>query len=95
MTFKIDDTWYIRPGRMPEHDCAGGVVVRFSLDEIYLATTGEIDTGILNLPKGHVEDGEELVMAARREIEEETGINKLTLIKYLGVKERLDFEKTS
>lgn len=37
-----------------------------------------------SLPKGHVEAGEETEEAARREIEEETGITDLTFIKKLG-----------
>lgn len=37
-----------------------------------------------SLPKGHVEPGEEIKTAAIREIEEETGITRLTFIKDLG-----------
>ena len=34
-----------------------------------------------SFPKGHVESGEELIDAARREIKEESGINELELVK--------------
>ena len=48
-----------------------------------------------SLPKGHVEKGEKILQAAKREIHEETGldINKLKLIKKLGVYERFSFNK--
>ena len=39
-------------------------------------------------PKGHVEEGETLEQAARREIEEETGLTGLELIDDLGSYER-------
>jgi len=43
-----------------------------------------------SLPKGHVEEGERLLSAARREIREETGIpeKNLTLVKKLATYER-------
>lgn len=41
-----------------------------------------------SLPKGHVDDGEDLLMAARREILEESGISELRLIRELGHYER-------
>ncbi|NQY10338.1 MAG: NUDIX domain-containing protein [Flavobacteriales bacterium] len=37
-----------------------------------------------SLPKGHVEEGEDLITAAHREILEETGIKTLKLIKKIG-----------
>ena len=48
-----------------------------------------------SLPKGHVEKGETILQTAKREIHEETGldINKLKLIKKLGVYERFSFNK--
>lgn len=47
------------------------------------------------LPKGHVEPGESLEAASRREIDEETGLRDLVLLGPLGVRERLDFDRTS
>ncbi|MBI3602113.1 MAG: NUDIX domain-containing protein [Candidatus Omnitrophica bacterium] len=37
-----------------------------------------------SLPKGHMEEGEDATTAAIREIEEETGITRLNLVKELG-----------
>jgi ubiquinone/menaquinone biosynthesis C-methylase UbiE/ADP-ribose pyrophosphatase YjhB (NUDIX family) len=48
-----------------------------------------------SLPKGHGEPGERLEDAARRELEEEAGLEGLILLGPLGVRERLDFERTS
>ncbi len=47
----------------------------------------------LVLPKGHVDPGETLEVAARREIEEEVGVSELRLIEYLGALERLSFDR--
>jgi len=41
-----------------------------------------------SLPKGHVEEGEEIEETARREIYEETGIKDLILVRPLGSYER-------
>ena len=41
-----------------------------------------------SLPKGHVEENEEFLEAAKREILEETGITDLTLLKELGIYSR-------
>lgn len=92
---KIDSSWYIKPKGISEHECAGGVVVKIKNGQIYFATTLELDTNVLYLPKGHVDEGEDIETAARREIEEETGIRDLKLIEFLGIKERLNFKKTS
>lgn len=44
-----------------------------------------------SLPKGHVEDGEGLLAAARREIHEECGLADLELVCELGSYTRLGF----
>lgn len=56
---------------------AGGVVV---IDNQFVAIERN---GIPDLPKGHIEKGESPEVAALREVEEETGITDLELIKEL------------
>ena len=56
---------------------AGGVVV---IDNQFVAIERH---GIPDLPKGHIEKGEDLATAALREVEEETGITDLEIIKEL------------
>ena len=41
-----------------------------------------------SLPKGHIEEGEDTLAAARREIYEESGLQDLTYVKALGSYER-------
>lgn len=41
-----------------------------------------------SLPKGHIEDGEDAIFAAKREIGEEAGIDDLIFVKELGAYER-------
>lgn len=92
---RIDQTWYQRPAGISAHVSAGGVVARVEGERIYLAFATERDRQEYVLPKGHVEPGEALEQAARREIEEETGLADLTLLDQLGMKARLSFDKTS
>ena len=89
----IDNSWYIRPKGLRERHAAGGVVVRRDGNQVLLALAREKGYTDYVLPKGHVEAGEKIECAARREIEEEVGISKLQLIEKLGTKERLDFRK--
>ena len=56
---------------------AGGVVV---IDNNFVAIERN---GIPDLPKGHIEKGEDPQTAALREVEEETGISDLEIIKEL------------
>ena len=70
----IDDSWYERPSCLPEHLAAGGVIIRRQGDDLYFAAVGEGEQAGYILPKGHVEPGEEIETAARREIEEEAGL---------------------
>ena len=56
---------------------AGGVVVK---DGKYVSI---LRKGIPDLPKGHIEQGETPEVAALREVEEETGIGNLQIIKAL------------
>jgi ubiquinone/menaquinone biosynthesis C-methylase UbiE/8-oxo-dGTP pyrophosphatase MutT (NUDIX family) len=91
----IDDRWYHRRPGVPAHDAAGGVVVRVSASgaEVLLVREGGGPSYVL--PKGHVERGETEEAAARREIAEEAGVSDLVLLADLGVRERLNFERTS
>lgn len=72
-----------------DHVCAGGVVLKTGLlePEVLLIQVSRVN-GRLEwlLPKGHVEAGELLENAARREIHEETGISpdNLALLDDLG-----------
>jgi bis(5'-nucleosidyl)-tetraphosphatase len=89
----IDESWYQRPEGLPESVSAGGVVVRVEGEHILVAAVGE---GKLNqpvLPKGHVEEGESIEDAARREIAEEAGLTQLTLLGELGMRERMSFDR--
>ena len=90
----IDASWYTRPDGVEESVAAGGVVARVSDGEILIAVARERSYDTAVLPKGHVEDGEEIEGAARREIAEEVGVEDLKLLTKLDVKERLDFTKT-
>jgi ADP-ribose pyrophosphatase YjhB (NUDIX family) len=59
---------------------AGGVVLNHR-GEILLVEQGG---HTWSLPKGHIEDGEEPLFAAKREIFEEAGISELQFVKQLG-----------
>ncbi|MGK7925590.1 MAG: NUDIX domain-containing protein [Spirulina sp.] len=89
----IDKTWYQKPSNIPESVSAGGVVLRREDDTIYVALVGEGHRDRFVLPKGHIETGETLEQAARREIEEESGLKELELLADLGKKERLNLLK--
>ena len=61
---------------------AGGIVVGSAAQEILLLHETAEDRWCL--PKGHVDPGESLAMAALREIREETGLAPLTLRREVG-----------
>ncbi len=89
----IDHTWYQRPPHVSEHDSAGGVVVRIENNHIYFACIGEPGLSGYVLPKGRVGPGETLEQVERREIAEEAGLTQLTLLNFLGTRERPDYDK--
>jgi len=63
---------------------AGGVVVNAHGHVLVVNQRGNS----WSLPKGHVDEGEDVLSAARREIHEESGVNRLALVEELGSYER-------
>jgi ADP-ribose pyrophosphatase YjhB (NUDIX family) len=90
---KIDESWYVRPPKVGLRTSAGGVVVRIENGKAHIALVKEQPFGIYVLPKGGVEQGEDSLTAAQREIKEEAGLSDLQLIEYLGTRARLTYDK--
>jgi 8-oxo-dGTP pyrophosphatase MutT (NUDIX family) len=67
-----------------EVQVAGGVVLNARGEVAIVKNRDEF----WSLPKGHIEEGEDAITAARREIEEETGLTNLSLERELGSYER-------
>ena len=63
---------------------AGGVVLNAQGQILVVNQRGKS----WSLPKGHIEPGEDVLAAARREIYEESGLKELVLIRPLGSYER-------
>jgi ADP-ribose pyrophosphatase YjhB (NUDIX family) len=89
----VDQSWYRKPLGIQEDVSAGGVVLRMVEGRPMVALVSEAGLSHYFLPKGHVEPGEDLQSAARREIEEEAGLSDLKLREELGVYERLNYTK--
>ena len=68
---------------------AGGVVLNKKRQVLVVNQRGRS----WSLPKGHLEDGEDTLVAARREIYEESGLKDLKLVKLLGSYERMRIGK--
>ena len=64
--------------------CAGGVVI--NPDFGIVVVNQNYDSW--SLPKGHVDPGETILEAAKREIYEESGVKQLDYIRELGCYER-------
>lgn len=69
---------------MKKTESAGGVVLNQEGKVLVVSQHGTS----WSLPKGHIEDGENQIEAAEREIHEETGVDKLIFKKDLGSYER-------
>ena len=69
---------------MKKTETAGGVV----LNKEGLVLVVNQNNNSWSLPKGHIDEGEDKLQAAIREIYEESGINELELVKELGSYER-------
>ena len=63
---------------------AGGVVLNKNNEVVVVSQHGNS----WSLPKGHIDEGEDAVIAAKREICEESGISNLEFVKELGSYER-------
>ena len=63
---------------------AGGVVLNTKGEVLVVNQNGDS----WSLPKGHLEEGETALEAAKREIYEESGVSKLTYVKDFGTYER-------
>jgi len=68
---------------------AGGVVLNRKGQVLVVNQRGRS----WSLPKGHLEEGEEVLAAARREIYEESGLKDLKLVRLLGSYERMRIGK--
>ncbi|MBI5728864.1 MAG: NUDIX domain-containing protein [Candidatus Magasanikbacteria bacterium] len=69
---------------MRETKCAGGVVVNPNGQVVVVSNRRDS----WSLPKGHIKKKEDALLAAEREIEEETGLRDLVFVKELGTYER-------
>ncbi len=95
MAVKIDASWYRRPPDTPIRLTAGGLVCALCDGQTVVALVREGDWPAYLIPKGGVEAGEAIEEAARREIAEEAGFTRLTLLGKVGVLERLTFDRAA
>lgn len=93
MAAQIDESWYVKPAKVKTEVAAGGVIVRSTPEQVFVALIREGKLPSYGLPKGHVEKGESLLETAQREIEEEAGLSQLKFLAELGILERLDYKK--
>ncbi len=76
----------------PHSETAGGIILN---GEGLIAIVRQPNPAVpWSFPKGHREAGEDVLTAAKREIEEETGLTKLELIKQLPPYDRMRLSKT-
>jgi 8-oxo-dGTP pyrophosphatase MutT (NUDIX family) len=70
------------PPRATREFTAGGVVYRYKSDKVQILMIQDT-LGRWSIPKGHVEEGEQLEQTAVREIQEETGLRELRILERL------------
>lgn len=85
----------INPHNLPISTTAGGVVLRQENGEWLIALEQQIKMNGKGwcIPKGHVEAGEDLETAAKREIAEEVGVTEFASFEYLVEKQRESLKK--
>jgi len=76
-------------GAMIQTKSAGGVVLNRSGQVLVVSQHGTS----WSLPKGRIEEGEDELTAAKREIYEESGVTTLTLVRELGSYQRFKIGK--
>jgi len=88
--------WFVRPEDVPDRTGAGGVVLRKDEGQWLVALVQEREIGDTHfvLPKGGVDDSEEIIDGAQREIYEETSLTDLTLVRKLAVLDRCNYFRT-
>lgn len=93
MNIQVDKIGSPEPPSADTVCSAGGVVFRLA-DGVRSVALVRRHDGQWVLPKGHVEDREELAQAALREVEEETGLPSTAIViaDYLGAIPFRDFE---
>ena len=69
---------------------AGGVVVNQERKVLVVSQQGGTSW---SLPKGHIDEGEDALTAAKREIQEESGISQLALVRELESYQRFKIGK--
>lgn len=74
---------------MKETKSAGGVVLN-NKGLVLVVSQGGTSW---SLPKGHIEEGEDVLVAAKREIYEESGVTDLELVKDLGSYQRTAIDR--
>ncbi len=85
----VENELNIYDGSVKHTKSAGGVILNPKGEVLVVSQHGTT----WSLPKGHLEEGEDEVAAARREIYEETGIKQLDLVEKLGTFQRYQLDE--